>query len=293
MRKFFQVTSALFFLAAGQLFGSSVDEKAVTAAFESVEQAARDMIDTAFTPFTGYKKGELLAIGALGGLEVERIHETPDIDAEDFYGVAAGIGAGYALTDRLMAYGILTGVRLDGKTEGPFFQSPLEADFTFSGLGLFAGLGIEAVSTPRFSLPLYAGFNGCFYSGTLQTEEESLYTQTFSMKAESSGFLPGFSGGAAAQVTLGRFNGSLYYLYVRNFSGMKGDADVSASPIPTAGASFSADSYAGSTYGLSAGFSPSKKWSFGVKLVNLLPRLIEQDDDLRYRALIFTIRYRS
>lgn len=285
----------IIIFSALQLWGQtlSYSDEVTTVSVEGIEKIARTMISSSFTPLTAYEKDDLLISGAVGLFSVDQIYNDPQVTGEDLYGLSLGGGAGYALSDEIMAYGIFSAILIDGKAQGNFFGGSLpetETTISFQNYSLFGGLGYEVISTKSFSLPVFLGLNGGYYNFRFSPDDVTDTGVTLEGETTGSGFVPGLSGGLAATYRVSKFSFRGYYIYMMNFYGLEGETTLKESVSSLSYTySHSLDAYNGGTYGGSIKFSIKKGWSFGIKLTNFLPLPFEEETDMK--SIIVTMGF--
>jgi len=281
---------------------NSLEKEVVDTVIEGIETIAVTVINSAFTPMTDYEKGDLMFTASPGFFNIRKVYNNPEIRGDKLFGYTFGAGAGYALTDRLMAYGIFSGLLIDGSLEADFYGTagdPAGADTNYQYYSLFSGMGYEVVSREFLSLPVYLGLNTGYYS--LSLDPDSLVVSGFgspvttTVRTEGSGFLSGLSGGVAARFKYKGFSLAPYYLYMVNFNGttVRSDITVDAGGLPLrSSVSHKIDPYMGGTFGFSAAYKTRKGWSFNLSLKNLFPWFTsDRDDAFDMTSAVFTVGY--
>ncbi len=97
------------------VFDTSLSEKAV----KGIVNVTSSIISDSFTPMTHYDRGDWIVTAVPAYFEIDRVFDDPDLRGNDLKGWAAGIGGGYAISDRLMAYCVITAMNIDGTIEAP------------------------------------------------------------------------------------------------------------------------------------------------------------------------------
>ncbi len=276
-----------------------IESEVVDRTVSGLETLARTAISASFIPLSDYDKGDLLFIGSPGFMKIRDAYQSPEISGDPLYGGTLVLGAGYALSDRFMVYGIFTGLYTDGTLSASWTgDEKLEASARMSFFSLFGGVGYEVLETEYFSLPVYLGLNTGIISLNLEYPDITEGIFTYSGSTSGTDFLTGFSGGIAAKVKYRQFSLSPYFLYMVNFNG----AEFKTETEVTAGAysdslelTHSIDPYRGAYFGLTLGVSSRTGWFYNLSLKNLFPNFLKDksDDAVDFTAVILTVGFRN
>lgn len=287
----------LLFILCSQISAQSnpVEEEVVEQTIQGIETVAKNAIAAAFMPMTDFEKGDLLFIGSPGYLRVREVYQDPSITGDPLNGGTLGMGAGYALNDKFMVYGILTGLYLNGALEGDFFSDgPVSADTQGTFLSLFTGIGYELIESKYLSLPLFLGFNGGYYSMDVSYPEYSDSGFNFNAETSGNGFLGGMSGGLAARIKYKGFSLTPYYLYMVNFNGASVDTITEMDSLLLSDSfkiNHSIDPYKGGYFGASLALKTRSGWFYNLSLKNLFPSFSKKDDAIDFTAVILSVGY--
>ena len=134
--------------------GSSLTEEAV----EGIGNVTASIISDSFTPMTHYTEGDFSVVLVPAYFKVDKLSREGDLQSDDFTGIAAGIGAGYAFSERLMIYGIFSGMKAEGEIYSREFPE-YRADAYYEMYTLNAGLGFELIDGVNWSIPVYLGIS--------------------------------------------------------------------------------------------------------------------------------------
>ena len=301
MKKYLLILTMHLILIPISIFSQSspLEEKMVDAFIEGIENIAVTAVKSAFTPMSDYERGDLLFITSPGYFMVNQVYQDPYVSSDDAKGYTFGTGIGYALSDRVLLYGIVSGLFLDGTFKSEFYGSSygyIAVDTQFQYYSLFAGAGYEVLESRYLNIPVFAGLNGGYYS--LQADLDPLYLtipspSTTTVNLDGSGLLAGVSGGIAADIHIGGVSLVPYYLYMVNFNGTELDAGIknSLSPIGIS-ESYSVDPYRSGMLGFSAGYRMKSGWGFSLSLKNVIPLLEDDSDDATdMTSFIFAVSY--
>lgn len=296
-----------------QIQDSMKISEAAQEAVNGISSVAEMIITDSFTPMTGFQKGDLTFIGTPSLFRIEQAHEDPLVEGEELGGWSLGAGAGYAFRNRWLAYGILSGMHIDGKLLfQPYESLPdtvVETDTGFSFLSLNAGIGWELFEKSWLSMPLFFGPHLQYYSVELEPDETigKILTTNYSLTSSitGSGVLFGCSGGIAAYVkVLNRFAFTPYILGMVNFNGADYRADVSAEstvPLPITEDytdTFTTDPFYAVMFGLDVGYRSRSGWTYSFALGDLLAYVLERgntavNNGVRMRPLVFIATYKK
>ena len=282
-------------------------------AVNGISSVAEMIITDSFTPMTGFQRGDLTFIGTPSLFRIEQAHEDPLVEGEQLGGWSLGAGAGYALRNRWLVYGILSGMHIDGKLLfQPYESLPdtiVETETGFSFLSLNAGIGWELFEMSWLSVPLFFGPHLQYYSVELKPDETTMeilmtsYSLTSSITG--SGVLFGCSGGIAAYVkVLNRFAFTPYVLGMYNLNGADYRAEVSAEATGPFSLSehytdtFTTDPFFAVMFGLDVGYRSRSGWTYSFALGDLLAYLLERgntvvNNGVRMRPLVFIATYKK
>ncbi|MFW5770054.1 MAG: outer membrane protein [Spirochaetota bacterium] len=212
---------------------SSVAEKGVN----GIANVASSIIADSFVPMTHYNQGELTATLVPAYFDIQKAYDDPDVEGKDLTGYSLGLGAGYALTDRWMLYGILAHMRIKGDMTGNFYPEAAPSEEVtvgtdYSLTALYGGAGFDLLGdNSNFSIPVYAGLFVERYNASLSLPEEPV-SASLKPKADGSGFLTGGSIAIAFSMKIMEmFKVTPYYLYSRSFNKPEINAKVDL-PFP-------------------------------------------------------------
>jgi len=211
---------------------SSVAEKGV----DGIANVASSIIADSFVPMTHYNQGELTATLVPAYFDIQKAYDDPEVEGEELTGYSVGLGAGYALTDRWMLYGILAHMRIKGDMKGDFYPEVATSEEVtvgtdYSLTALYGGAGFDLLGdNSTFSIPVYAGLFVQRYDVSLSLPEEPI--SSIKPKADGSGFLTGGSISIAISMKIMEmFKVTPYYLYSRSFNKPEVEATVDT-PLP-------------------------------------------------------------
>lgn len=271
------IASLMFFI--GFLFIATIplgaqtidwDSDPTEAAVEGVINVTSSIIADSLTPMTHYEKGDVTLSLVPAYFEVDRLYDDPDLRGDDLKGWGFGLGGGYALSDRWMFYGILSGMNIEGTAydkENPDF----EADTEYSLYTLNAGFGFDIVDGGRWSIPLFFGISLQRYSAdiSLPPITAPLYTE---VEVTADGFLYAVTAGLAVSGEfLNMFRITPYFLMIRSLNKPEITAEVTQeNPFPLPALSedidLELDPVQAGMLGLSLTFLGGSSWSISVSV---------------------------
>ena len=145
-------------------WGTAPAEKVIT----GIGNVASSIVSDSFSPLTHYKKDDFMVSITPAYFQVEKAYDSPEITSDDMNGFSLGFGAGYAITDDILLYGIFAGMDVDGKLtakidEGGIFSSivgnaTINADFQFYSLYFGAGYDFFP-NESKWSIILFGGIS--------------------------------------------------------------------------------------------------------------------------------------
>jgi hypothetical protein len=214
-----------------QQWDSSVAEKGV----DGIANVASSIIADSFVPMTHYNHEDLVITLVPAYFDIQKAYDDPEVGGKDLTGYSAALGAGYALSDRCMAYGVLAHMNIKGDMEGKFYPElsnekyRLKTDYSLTAL--YGGMGFDLLGdNSTLSIPIYAGVFVERYDVSLSLPEESGYRVT----ADDTGYLYGGSLAVALSwKIMEMFKLTPYYLYSISFNKPEITAKASTSvPFP-------------------------------------------------------------
>jgi len=261
-------------------YSSDYTEKAV----QSIEDITAALISDSFSPMTHYSEGNRTYSVTPSYFTVDRVMEDPDVECKDFRGGALGAGGGYALTDDLMAYVILAGLKMNGDMEYAAYGDTfpvIKSSGDYSLVSILGGGGYDLLNNDIFSIPVYFGAQVQYYSAEIKSDPVSWtsgLTYDVDMKTSGSGILYGVSGGIAVSAKIyNKVKITPYLLYIHNFNSTELDSEASLEigGVPVGSQKFSLDVEPLSAYmtGLNIGYIDDSGFSFSVALGSMLSSL--------------------
>jgi len=261
-------------------YSSDVSEKAV----KSISDISASIISDSFAPMTHYSEEDMTLSLVPAYFKIEKCMQDPDIEGENFHGGAFGAGGGYAFSDDLMSYVILSGMKMNGDMRyaayGDQFGSVTNSG-DYSLFSIMAGGGYDLLNNDIFSIPLYFGGQMQYYSAELISDSvDWTYLATpykVSMKTSGSGFLYGVSGGIGFSAKIyDLFKITPYYLYLQNFNSaeMKSDITLNNAGLPLSNQyKFDVDPVSAGMFGLNIKFESRSGYSVSVALGSMISAL--------------------
>jgi hypothetical protein len=154
--------TVLFILSSSSpLYSQAFDPDPATYAVKGITSVAASIIADSFVPMTHYRSGDWTVTGVPAWFSVARPFDAPRIEGEDLTGTAGALGGGYAAGNRLMAYGIVSYMRMNGALKGRLYGDPydrVKGDTEYSLFSLNAGIGYDLIpGEGRLSIPVFAG----------------------------------------------------------------------------------------------------------------------------------------
>lgn len=264
-------------IAAAQIPDTSdVTQKAIN----SIEDIAASIISDSFNPMTHYSKGDKSFYFVPGWFKADRVMEDPDVDADGFTGISLGTGGGYALNDRLMAYIILAGMKMDCELRAPFYGNDtgnIPSSFDYSLVSLLGGAGYDIFKNDYMSVPVYFGANIQHYSAKLVPMTVGWGPYLIDSTIKGSGFLLGMSGGIALSFKIYDFiKITPYFIYMQNLNKGKMEAEITnnTNPLLSGKQSFDVDPVSAGMFGLNMGIISEGGFSFSVSAGSMISSML-------------------
>jgi hypothetical protein len=200
-------------VATGQIvWDSGLSGKAV----KGVMNVTSSIISDSFIPMTHYSAGELNLVAVPAYFTISRAFDDPDLRGDDLKGWAAALGAGYALDDRLMVYGIVSALHIGGTIEARDYDNyTFDVDYTL--LAANAGAGYDLIpGGSTWSVPVFAGVSLQRYRADVTLSPlNSGYADPLNVTIDGEGFLYAVTAGCAVSKTLfDRIRVTPYFLYI-------------------------------------------------------------------------------
>ncbi len=251
------------------------DQAIVEKAVNGLEAVSSSVVADTFTPMTHYRAGEWSVAAVPAYIIVDRACDDPELEGDGLAGYAGGAGAGYAFTERIMAYVIYAGMRFEGGLRGsgyaglPLAEYAMDVDYSLHSL--FAGAGIDLVGdNARWSVPIFIGASLQRYDVAvdfpLSYNIVPFPAYSHEARVTGSGFLYGVTAAVAVSRNLGCVRVTPYFLYMRSLNTPELEAAVHITEPPTA--PFTRDVDAGivtaSMPGLRISCAAGSGWSFFV-----------------------------
>ncbi len=284
-------------------YDSQLTEKAV----KSIEDISASIISDSFAPMTHYKAGDTTYSVVPAYFTADQLMDDPEIKGKDFRGVVIGAGGGHAVTDNLMTYFILTGMKMKGDLEYPAYGELFPAvtsSADYSLVTLLGGAGYDLLDDDIFSIPVYFGVNVQYFSADLKSDPVTwnpVPAYDVDMKTSGSGFLYGVSGGIAASAKiLNKIKITPYLLYIRNFNSGSVDSEISLSQsgLTIAREKFSVDTDPVSAWmtGLNLEYIGDSGFSASVALGSMVSSLIgygsrSTDNGVEMKSVVLIFSY--
>lgn len=252
-------------------------------AVNSIEDIAAAIISDSFNPMANYSKGDKSFYFVPGWFKADRVMENPDIEADDFTGMSLGTGLGLALSDRLMVYIILAGMKMEGDLIAPFYGSDsgnIKSSFDYSLVSILGGAGYDIYRNDFISVPVYFGANIQHYSAELvpETANWTYMATTYSIdsKLSGSGLLFGMSGGIALAFTIYDFiKVTPYFIYMQNLNKGKMEADIKNNDLLiSAKKSVDVDPVSAGMFGLNLGLVNKGGLSLSVSAGSMISSML-------------------
>lgn len=271
-------------------------EDAISTAVEGIINITSSIISDTFVPMTHSEKGDLYISAVPAYCDVDVVSESNNWKGKDLIVNAFGTGAGYALTDSLLLYGIASGIQIDGN----IYTDGYSGDAEFTLAGICTGLGYDLIKdNSKLSIPVFAGIYIQNYNTTVDLTIDAIDDEIntintnysafgsiddYSVKTEGNGILYGCTLAAAVSY---KFNNNKritpYVLYSKNLNNTEIDTTVSGafsySGVPIIGSGTQYYSNTASTevsdleaamFGLNMSYAPTEKLDFSLSVGGLL-----------------------
>ncbi len=297
----------LVFVSSGSLLAQpAFDIGNLEYMIEGAENATASVINDSFAPMTHYDQHNWTYTIAPGGYRLDRAYDDPEIVGDDFYGWGIGAGAGYAFSDQLMAYGIVSRTDAEGDLEGDFYGDDFgkqTLNLKFNSTYVTTGLGYDFLKGKhKLSIPVYAGLFIQHYDADVDLPEvtDPFSGITYDGNASGSGYLYGFAGGIAVSYRLfDKMKITPYYLFSTSFNESEFDAEIENSLNNSiTEEKIEPGKVTTSMLGLNISYDTTKSLSFSLSIGGLLTSQFDSytenyQDGLIINTIVFVISYKG
>ncbi len=244
-------------------------------AMKGVMNVTSSIISDSFVPMTHYSAGDLNLVAVPAYFTISRAFDDPDLRGDDLKGWAAALGAGYALDDRLMVYGILSALHIGGTIEARDYSNyAFDVDYTL--LAANAGAGYDLIpGGSTWSVPVFAGVSLQRYRADVTLSPlNSGYADPLNVTIDGEGFLYAVTAGCAVSKTLFdliRVTPYFLYIYGINRPELTAHATQYISPFTyTADYNLTIDRVSSGMAGLAVTLLSSRHWSLSASVGGIL-----------------------
>ncbi len=259
-------------MAMGQIaWDSGLSGKAM----KGVMNVTSSIISDSFVPMTHYSAGELNLVAVPAYFTISRAFDDPDLRGDDLKGWAAALGAGYALDDRLMVYGIVSALHIGGTIEARDYNNyTFDVDYTL--LAANAGAGYDLIpGGSTWSIPVFAGVSLQRYRADITLSPlNNGYADPLNVTIDGEGFLYAVTAGCAVSKTLFdliRVTPYFLYIYGINRPEMTAHASQYIAPFTyNADYTLTVDRVNRGMVGLALTLLSSRHWSISVSVGGIL-----------------------
>lgn len=204
-------------------FDKEVSDKVI----QSIGDISSSLISNSFSPFTHFNKNEYQFSGAGGFCNVNEIDNKDKIQITILNGGIFATGIGYAVSNKIILYGIFSSMYFEGKIKSNLYGTAydkINTDVSYFLSTANTGIGYDLYRNSNISIPIFIGlhFQYCTYEFTPESIEWEYLSNPYSVKAIISGnnILSGTSGGIAFSFRFfEKYKITPYYLFLMNFNG--------------------------------------------------------------------------
>ena len=238
---------------------------------DGITNIAASIVADSFVPMTHYNKDNYMVSIVPAYFTVQKAYDDPEINGKDLKGYGAGLGFGYATSDRMLVYGIAAYMHFDGKLSSAFYKgldsNEYQMKVDYSVIELYTGMGYDLVESTAFSFPLFAGIFIQKYDGK-GSLPEILNTK---LSVDSASSLFGISFGIAPSYRYhDTFTITPYYLFSYSLNKPEATAKITNSTNPMLPIiikyDLSTDNVKASMVGLALTWKSSKSVSLSLSL---------------------------
>jgi len=225
-------------LCISPLYSQAFDPDPATYAVKGIASVAASIVADSFVPMTHYRSGDWTVTGVPAWFRVDRPFDDPKLEGDDLTGTAGALGGGYATGNRLMAYGIVAYMTMNGALKGRLYGDPydtVKADTEYSLFSRNAGIGYDLIpGEGRLSIPVFAGAFVQRYDAEVKLPTVNILGNDVRARIGGSGMLTGVTLGMAASYNVFRFlRITPYFLFSRSLNRPELNARISNTlPFP-------------------------------------------------------------
>lgn len=267
-------------------------QNSISNAVDGIINITSSIISDTFVPMTHSEKGDFYISVVPAYCDVDVVSESDNWKGDNLRVYALGAGAGYALNDSLIIYGIASEIQINGKVYTEGYSGNTE----YTMAGICSGLGYELIKdNSKLSIPVFAGIYIQNYNTTVDLDIDAVSTAIDTYEGtlggawtisnektnvEGNGTIYGITLAVAFSY---KFNNNKkitpYILYSRNLSNAEIDTSVSAtftSPIPaqysdsTSPVSTEISDLEATMFGLNMSYEATDKLDFSLSVGGLL-----------------------
>jgi hypothetical protein len=221
----------LLSLGLSRVAAAQWDAALVERAVDGLVTATSSVVADTFTPMTHYGAGDWTLTAVPAFSSVQRVSDSPDLEGDNLHAYAGAAGAGYAISDRFMVYGVYAGIALDGAVRGSesfgFTSVDCVMDVKYRLHSFLAGVGFDPVGGGAWSVPLYAGaFIQRFGVEIDFPFENAAAGYSHDARITGEGMLYGVTAAVAVSRNIGCIRVTPYFLFMRSINVPELDAKV-------------------------------------------------------------------
>lgn len=242
MKKIILCVSAFFLLALpisparAQIYDQGLADGMAAKGIDGIRNVASSVISDSFTPMTHYSEGNGTLTFVPAWFKIRKAYDDPEVSGKDLKGGAAAFGGAYAVSDRLLFYGIVSWLGMEGGLRGKLYGDTFDeinVDAKYNLYSFHAGLGYDLIQGGRWSAPFSAGLFLERYDVRLRFPTVSTFAGSVDMGVKGSGILFGYSVSAAiSREFMDRFRVTPYFLFMMSFNRPEMESSAVITPIP-------------------------------------------------------------
>ncbi|MBN1498770.1 MAG: autotransporter outer membrane beta-barrel domain-containing protein [Spirochaetes bacterium] len=294
------ISIPVFIILQSAISAQSVETAVSSKAIKGLTNVVESIISDSFVPMTEYDKGDYTVSFVPAVFEIDTVFTDPDVRGDDLYGGAAGIGGGYAFTDKIMFYGIFSALKISGGAKGDFYGDVLseqKIDIDYSMICLSTGAGYDFFDSDRWSFPVYAGITLQKHAADFSAPQVTDGPYTYSGEVTSDSLIFGLTAAAAVSYNWrNKFSITPYFLYMHALNNAGAEVKLNLVPAGTVSRNFDAVRYSGGMPGINIGYSVSPGFSFSLSAGGMLTSSTSFYnktflDGLKMKSLILAFTY--
>ncbi|MBN2087379.1 hypothetical protein JW758_03455 [Candidatus Peregrinibacteria bacterium] len=284
-------------IRSGQIMSNGID---------GIGNIVSSIISDSFTPMTHYNEGDFNFNAVPAWFDVQKAYDSPEIKGKDLKGLSGGLGAGYALNDDLLIYGIAAFMKMKGKLYGDYYKEysdPMKADMDYNLFSILFGAGYDLFGG-KWSMPVFTGMFIQYYNTKIELPAQTgsitipvVLSGDIKTEFSGNGFLYGANTGMALSRELfDSIKITPYFLYLFSFNKAELNNETSIASSYSYKSEIEGQRVSAGMLGLCLTLMGSKGYSFSFSLGGILTSSSSWYNEkllngLEMKSVVFVLTY--